>query len=153
MLSCVGQRARLAITEVMCDCSPIMADEELSSPGVRVFMIEKKALWYEFEHVDSQQGNSLEGNFLADVLSARALSQEGVGPSGRPQGDVDSDDTKEVNYEEAPENTGVGMLEVEFDAESYPGEGMLLKNPRSTVKTEDIMLWRYMYIIPLSVKL
>ena len=54
VLSCAGQRAGLAITEVVCDRSPIMADEEPSSLSVRVFMIEKKSLWYEFEHVDSQ---------------------------------------------------------------------------------------------------
>ena len=42
------------------------------------------------------------------------------------------------------------MLEVESDAESHPGEGMLLKNPRKSVKTEDIKLWRYLYGIPSS---
>ena len=30
---------------------------------------------------------------------------------------------------------------------------MILKNPRSTVKAEDIKLWRYMYRIPLSVEI
>ena len=45
------------------------------------------------------------------------------------------------------------MLSVESDAESHPGEGMLLKNPRSSVKAEDIKLWRYMYRIPPSVEI
>ena len=30
---------------------------------------------------------------------------------------------------------------------------MLLKNPRSSVTTEDIKLWRYLYGIPLSVEI
>lgn len=33
-------------------------------------------------------------------------------------------------------------MEAESDQESHPGEGMLLKNPRSSVATEDIRLWR-----------
>ena len=54
-------------------------------------MTEEGAFWYEFGHVDSQQGSSFKGNLRANVPSARALSQEGAGPSGRPQDDVDSD--------------------------------------------------------------
>ena len=77
MLSCARQREGLAITEVVCDCSSILADEEPLSPSVRVFMTEKEALWYEFEHVDSQQGSSSKGNLEADMPSTRALSQEG----------------------------------------------------------------------------
>ena len=45
------------------------------------------------------------------------------------------------------------MLEVESDAGSHPREGMLLKNPWSSVKTEDIKLWRYLYGIPSSVEI
>ena len=45
------------------------------------------------------------------------------------------------------------MLEAESDVGSHPGEGMLLKNPRSSVVTEDIKLWRYLYGIPLSVEI
>ena len=48
------KRGEVLIVEVACDRSSIMVDEEPSSPGIRVFMTEKEALWYEFEHVDSQ---------------------------------------------------------------------------------------------------
>ena len=138
MLSCASQRGKIFIVEVVCDRSSIMADEEPLSSSVRVFMIEKEALWYEFQHVNSQQGSNSEGNLWADVLSARALSQDGAGPSGRHQDEVDSDNIEVVYSEEAPDNTETEVLEVESDAESIPGEGMLLKNPRSTVKREDI---------------
>ena len=87
------------------------------------------------------------------MLSARALSQEGAGPSGRPQDDVDFDDIEVVHSTEAPYNTETEVLEVESNAESHPGEGMLLKNLRSTMKTKDIKLWRYMYRIPPSVEI
>ena len=46
MLLCARQSVGLAITEVVCDYSSIMADGESLSPSVRVFMIEKEALWY-----------------------------------------------------------------------------------------------------------
>ena len=45
------------------------------------------------------------------------------------------------------------MLETESDAGSHPGEGMLLKKLRSSVATEDIRLWRYLYRIPPSVEI
>jgi len=35
-----------------------MLDDDSFSPSMRVFMSEKEALWYEFEHGFSQQGNS-----------------------------------------------------------------------------------------------
>ena len=63
-------------------------------------MIEEETLWYEFEHVDSQQGSSSEGNLLAAVPTARALSQDTTGPSGRRLDEVDSDDI-EVVYSES----------------------------------------------------
>ncbi|KAL5565346.1 hypothetical protein UlMin_028510 [Ulmus minor] len=44
-------------------------------------------------------------------------------------------------------------MDAESDLESHPGEGMLLKNPRSSVATEDIRLWRYLYEIPPSVEI
>ena len=47
----------------------------------------------------------------------------------------------------------IEVLEAESDAESHPGEGMLIKNPKSSVKTEDVKLWRYMHRIPLSVEI
>ncbi|KAL5552582.1 hypothetical protein UlMin_039983 [Ulmus minor] len=45
------------------------------------------------------------------------------------------------------------MLETGSDAGSHLGEGMLLKNPRSSVATEDIKLWRYLYGIPPSMEI
>ena len=45
-----GTKSEVLITEVVCDHSSIMADEESSSPEVRIFMTEQEALWYEFEH-------------------------------------------------------------------------------------------------------
>ena len=65
--------------------------------------------------------------------------------------EVDSNDVEVIYFEEALTNTETAVLEVESDVESHPGEGMLLKNPRLSVKTEDIKLWRYMYRIPSSV--
>ena len=62
--------------------SALIMDQDPLSPEVRVFMIEEEALWYEFRHVDSQQGSSSEGNLWADMPSARALSQARAGPSG-----------------------------------------------------------------------
>lgn len=55
--------------------------------------------------------------------------------------------------EEAPEDAATEMLENGSDAGSHPGEGMLLKNQRSSVATEDIRLWRYLYGIPPSVEI
>ena len=43
--------------------------------------------------------------------------------------------------------------DAESELESHPGEGMLLKNPRSCVVPEDVSLWRYMYRIPQSVEI
>ena len=54
MFSCMGQRGEVLIIEVMCDRSSIMVDEESLSLNVRVFMTEKEAMWYEFEHGFSQ---------------------------------------------------------------------------------------------------
>ena len=130
-----------------------MSDEEPSSLNVRVFMMKKEALWYEFEHGFSQEGSSSKGNPWADMLSARALSQAGAGPSGRDTDEVDSDDIEAIYSEETPNIAETEMLEVEFDVGSHPGEGMLLKNPRSSVKTEDIKLWRYLYRKPSSVEI
>ena len=54
-------------TEVVCDQARTMSDSESLSPGVRVFLTEKEALWHEFEHGVSQQGSSSEGNPYADI--------------------------------------------------------------------------------------
>ena len=93
-----------------------MEDDESSSPDVRVFMTEKEALWYEFEHGFSQQGSSSKGNPWADVPSARALSQAGVGPSGRTTNEVDSDDIEAICSKELPDNAETEILEVESNA-------------------------------------
>ena len=85
--------------------------------------------------------------------STRALSQTGAGPSGRDTEEVDSKDVDVVYSEEAPDVAMTEVLEIKSDAGSHPGEGMLLKNPRSSVATEDIKLWRYLYGIPLSVEI
>ena len=61
----------------------IMSDSDSLLAGVRVFMTEEEALWYEFEHGVSQQGSSSEGNPCAGIPSARVLSEAGAGPSGR----------------------------------------------------------------------
>ena len=45
-----GAKSKVLVSKVVCDRSCIMADEESSSSEVRVFMTEKEALWYEFEH-------------------------------------------------------------------------------------------------------
>ena len=85
--------------------------------------------------------------------SARALSQVGAGPSGRNTEEVDSDDLEVVYSVGAPGDAETEILGVESDVELHPSEGMLLKNPRSSVKAEDIKLWRYMYRIPPSVEI
>ena len=139
--------------EVVCDQTPSMSEEEGSSLEVRVFMTEHEMLWYEFEHGFSQQGSSSEGNPWVDVPSARALSQAGPGPSGRMTDDVDSDDAEVVDSEETPVIAMTEAVEAESDMESHPGEGMLIKNPKSSVVTEDVRLWRYLYRIPPSVEI
>ncbi|KAL5569074.1 hypothetical protein UlMin_025649 [Ulmus minor] len=116
-------------------------------------MIEKEALWHEFEHGVSQQGSSSEGNPLADIPSARVLSQTGAGPSGRVTEEINSDDDAEVDSEETHVLATTVATDAESDLESHLGEGMLLKNPRSSVATEDIRLWRYLYGIPPSVEI
>ena len=40
-----GAKGEVLLSEVVCDRTCIMSDEESSSPEVRVFMIEKEALW------------------------------------------------------------------------------------------------------------
>ena len=121
MWSCAGQRGEVHITEVVCDRASIMSDDESLSPGVRVFMMEKKALWHEFEHGFSQQGSSSEGNPWADVPSARALSQAGAGPSGRGIDEVNFDDIEAVDSEETPDIAETEMLEAESDVRSHQG--------------------------------
>src|SRR5690606_20484385 len=109
-------------------------------------MTEEEVLWHEFEHGASQQGSSSEGNPYAEIPSARVLSETGAKPSGRVTEEVDSDGD-EVDSEETQILANVTATDTEFDLESHPGEGILLRNPRSGVVPEDVMLWRYMYRI------
>ena len=120
-------------------------------------MTDENALFYEMECGDCQQGSSSEGALFSVVPSARALSQIGVGPSGRHIEEVDSEETEVVYFEEAPGNveanasqgnTGIKPIE-----ESHSGEHMLLKNPRSIVTNKEVKLWRYLYKIPSSVEI
>ena len=67
--------------------------------------------------------------------------------------EVNSDDIEVMYSEKAPDVATTKVLEAESDVGSYPGEGMLLKNPRSSVATEDIKLWLYLYGIPPSVEI
>ena len=149
-------RGEVFIIEVVCDRSSIMAGKEPSSPSVRVFMTEEEALWNEFEHVDSQQGSSYEENLWVDVSSVRALSQAGAGPSGHVAKMVDSEEI-EVVYSEEPVHVvaeiSLGNERVEPDVESQPGEGVLLNNPKSSISTVEVKLWRYLSKIPLSVEI
>ena len=85
--------------------------------------------------------------------SGRALSQTGAEPSGRVTDEVDSDDVEEVDSEETHVVAMTKAIEAEADAESYPGEGMLIRNPRSSVIPEDVRLWRYLYRIPPTVEI
>ena len=96
-----------------------MEDDESLSSNVRVFMIEKEALWYEFEHLDSQQGSSSEGNFWTYVPTAKALSQTGVRLSGGVTEVVDSEETEVVYFEElVMGEVSPGYKGVEPDIES-----------------------------------
>ena len=131
-----------------------MSNDESLSPGVRVFMTEIEAQWHKFEHGFSQQGSSSEGNFWVDVPSAGALSHTGAGPSGRVTEAIDSNETEEVYSEEptmgkvSPDHEGVEPV-----IESQPSEGMLLNNPKSSMSTAEVKLWRYLYKIPPSVEI
>ena len=84
----------------------------------------------------------------------RALSQTGTGPSGRVTEAIDYEETKEVYSEEptvgevSPDHEGVEPV-----IESQPGEGILLNNPKSSVSTAEVKLWRYLYKISLSVEI
>ena len=49
-----GTKGKVLIEEVVCDQSSTMSEEEGSSVNFRVFMTEKEALWYKFEHGFSQ---------------------------------------------------------------------------------------------------
>ena len=64
-----------------------------------------------------------------------------AGPSGQLTEEVDfEDDDAEVDLEETQVLAAVTATDTESDLESHPGEGMLLKNPRSGVVPEDVKL-------------
>ena len=117
-----------------------MVDQDPQSPEVRVFMTEKEALFYEWDCGVSQQGSSFEGNLWANVPTAKAFSQDGVRPSGYLMDEADPDDVEVVYSKEVLANSKTEVLEVKSNVESHPGEGMLIKNPKSSVKTEDVKL-------------
>ena len=93
------------------------------------------------------------------LLSARALSQVEAGLGGHllEEGVVDSKETEVVYSKEAPGNVEAEVLQgnegVEPVVETHPGEGMLLKNTRSTITKEEVKLWKYLYKIPSSVEI
>lgn len=61
-----------------------MADHEPLSPGVKVFMTKEEALWVEWERgVESHQGSSSKGTFLAIIPKTQVLLSVEAGPSGR----------------------------------------------------------------------
>ena len=154
LVCCVQEeRGEASLLEVVCDPSSIMSSSESLFPSVRVYMTEKEALWHEFEHGFSPQGSISEGNPFVDIPSARVFSQYGAGPSGRVTEEVDSDVDDEVDSEETQVLVTAAATDAEPDLELHPGEGMLIKNPRSGVVPEDVRLWRYMYRIPLSVEI
>ena len=67
--------------------------------------------------------------------------------------EVDSDGDEEVDSEETQVIATTEAVGAESNVESHPGEGMLIKNPRSSVVPEDVRLWRYLYRIPASVEI
>ena len=90
---------------------------------------------------------------FADVPYGRILSQTGVGPSGRVTEQVDTDDAEEVDSENTHFIATTEAAGAESNMESHPGEGILIKNTRSSVVPEDVRLWRYLYRIPSSVEI
>ena len=87
----------------------------------------------------------------------QALSHVGAGLSGCHIEEVDFNDVEVVYSKDAPGNVETevskGNEGVQANVELYPGDGMLLKNPKPSMMNEDIKLWRYLYRIPLSVEI
>ena len=83
----------------------------------------------------------------------RIMSHTGARLSGRVTEEVESDDAEEVDSEETHVIATIEAAGAESDVESHPGEGMLIKNPRSGVVPKDVKLWRYLYRIPPSVEI
>jgi len=132
VLSCARQGENFSLLRLCVTSSLIMVGMEPSFPSVRVFMIEEETLWYEFEHVNSQQGSSSKGNLWADVLSARALSQAGAGPNGRLAKMVNFEQTEVVHSKEpvyVVAEISLGNEGFEPYVELQPNEGMLLNTP------------------------
>ena len=80
-----------------------------------------------------------------------------MGPSGRQIEEIKSKEIEVVYFKEAPGNVEAvvsqGSAGIEPVEESHPGEGMLLKNLRSTVTNEEVKLWRNLHKIPSSVEI
>ena len=66
---------------------------------------------------------------------------------------VDSDVAQEVDSKETLVIAMTEDVEDESDTESHFGEDMLIRKPKSSVVTEDVRLWRYLYRIPPSVEI
>ena len=86
--------------------------------------------------------------------SANALSQVGASPSGHQVGEeeFDSEDIKAVYSEEDLATVELevtqGNIRVKpIVEESHPGEGILLKNPRSKVTNDELTMLRYLFKI------
>ena len=114
-----------------------MVGQEPLSPGVKVFMTKEEALWHEMECGDSQQGNSSKGALFTAVQSAREFTQIGASLSGR-QVREEEFDSKEIevvyskkDLDNVEPEVSQGNVGVEPIEESHPGEGILLKKPKS----------------------
>ena len=115
-------------------------------------MTEEEALFTEWERVDTQQGSSSKGALFSFVPSSRALSHIGAILSGHQVGGekVDFEDIEVVYFEDIVElKVTKGKVGTEpMIEESYPGEGILLKNLRSKVSSDVVNKLRYLFKIP-----
>ena len=74
--------------------------------------------------------------------------------------DEEESDSEGIEVVYSEENLGnvetkvsQGSAGIEPVEESHPGEGMLLRNPKSNVTNEEVKLWRYLYKIPSNVEI
>ena len=86
--------------------------------------------------------------------SAKAFFQDGTRPSSHHLDEFDSDDIEFIYSKGTPGNAEIEVLDtvgVKSDAESHPNEGMLLKNPKSSVKVDWVAPgWVAMYELMLK---
>ena len=87
--------------------------------------------------------------------SARALFQIGASPSGHQVGEEEfySEEIEVVYFEEDPDKVELEMTQGNIGVElvveeSHPGEGILLKNPRSKVTKDELNMPSYLFKIP-----